>query len=85
MLKIGQIISARNTTLERIGNALMFIGSVAILSLLVIVALSMPNVSRGWEYVWFLPRLGFIYFLMFAVALLVFGLILRFVPKFIKR
>jgi|GEM_PF-4750946 len=71
--------------LERIGNALVFIGFVAIMSLLVITVLSIPSASRGWEYVWFLPRVGFLYILISAMMLLVLGLAIRFIPKFIKK
>lgn len=83
--KTSQIIPTSKNVLERIGNALVFIGFVAIMSLLVITVLSIPSASRGWEYVWFLPRVGFLYILISAMMLLVLGLAIRFIPKFIKK
>lgn len=84
MQKISQIIFVRNT-LERIGNALMLIGFVTIFSFLVLAVLSVLGAAGGWEYVWFLPRAGFIYFIISAVTLLAFGLVLRFAPRLIKK
>lgn len=83
--KISQIMSTSKNVLERIGNALVFIGFVAIMSLLAITVLSIPSASRGWEYVWFLPRVGFLYVLISAMVLLVLGIAIRFVPPLIKN